>query len=120
MQIDAFLTDDAVLSELGARLARVRLDRDITQRELADRAGVGRRAVQRIERGEAVTTPALIRVLRALDLMDAMETLVPPPTPSPIALLKLQGRTRQRASGAHAKPACDAAGSRPWRWGDER
>lgn len=122
MKVDRYLTDEAVLSELGARLERTRLERNLTQRELAAEAGVERKAVQRIEAGESVKLTSFIRVLRALGLLDALDRLVPEPVPSPIELLKLHGKRRRRASGARRKrkkapPAQDEVG--PWRWGDE-
>ena len=63
MKIDAYLTDEAVLSELGSRLGRARLERNLTQRELAEEAGVERKAVQRLEAGESVKLSTFIRVL---------------------------------------------------------
>jgi transcriptional regulator with XRE-family HTH domain len=103
MKIESRMTDEAVLSELGARLERTRLERDRSQRELAAEAGVERKAIQRMEGGEPVRIISFVRVLRALDLLDALDRLVPEPGPSPIELLKLQGRRRQRASGARRK-----------------
>jgi transcriptional regulator with XRE-family HTH domain len=113
------MTDEAVLSELGERLALMRLGRDLTQRQLSEQAGVSRTAVQRIELGEPVTTPNLVRVLRALDVLDALDRLIPEPAPSPVQALKLQGRQRRRASGAHGSADEPAGEDRPWRWGDE-
>jgi transcriptional regulator with XRE-family HTH domain len=121
MQIDRFLTDDAVLAELGGRLERTRLERNLTQRELAAEAGVERKALQRIEAGESVKLTSLVRVLRALGLLDALDRLVPEPTPSPLELLKLQGRRRRRASGRRqgkAAPTPRSATAR-WHWGDD-
>lgn len=100
MKIEGYLTDDAVLGELGARLERTRLERNLSQRELAAEAGVERKAVQRIEAGEPVKLTSFIRVLRALGLLDALDELVPEPLASPIELLKLHGKRRRRASGA--------------------
>ena len=119
MRIERRITDEAVLRELGERLARMRLGRDLTQRQLSEQAGVSRAAVQRIELGEPVTTPTLVRVLRALDGLDALDQLVPEPAPSPIEALKLQGRQRQRASGAHRSQDEPTGDDRPWRWGDQ-
>jgi transcriptional regulator with XRE-family HTH domain len=128
VKIEGYLTDDAVLSELGARLERTRLERNLSQRELAEEAGVERKAVQRIEAGEPVQLTSFIRALRALGLLDALDALVPEPLASPIELLKLRGKRRRRASGARGKRLRAApAGKRespedtnvPWRWGDE-
>lgn len=119
MRIESQLTDETVLSELGERLARLRLSRDLTQRRLGELAGVARTVVQRIEAGEAVTTSNLIRVLRALDALDALDRLIPQEAPSPVQELKLRGRQRRRASGAHGSAGQRPDQPRPWRWGDE-
>ena len=119
MRIEPQLTDETILSELGERLARLRLSRDLTQLQLGESAGVGRRLVQRLEAGEPVTTTNLVRVLRALDALDALDRLIAESAPSPVEELKLRGRQRQRASGERGggEEADDQA--RPWRWGDE-
>jgi transcriptional regulator with XRE-family HTH domain len=119
VKIERYLTDEAVLSELGARLERTRLERNLTQRELAAEAGVERKAVQRIEAGESVKLISLIRVLRALGLFDSLDQLVQEPVPSPIELLRLHGRSRRRASGERRKTAPPRDETAPWQWGDE-
>jgi transcriptional regulator with XRE-family HTH domain len=119
MRIDQQLTDETILRALGERLAGLRLSRDLTQRRLGERAGVGRTVVQRIEAGEPVTTTNLVRVLRALDLLDVLDRLIPEQAPSPVEELKLRGRQRRRASGAHGVGDRPLDQSRPWRWGDE-
>jgi transcriptional regulator with XRE-family HTH domain len=121
MQITQYLPDEDVLAELGARLERVRLERNVTQRELAAAAGVGRKAVQRIEAGESITLTSLVRMLRALGLLEGLERLIPATTPSPIELLQTRGRPRRRASGERAKRKGSPPPERdnPWRWGDE-
>jgi len=119
VKIERYLTDDAVLVELGRRLERTRLERNLTQRELAAEAGVERKALQRIEAGEPVKVTSLIRVLRALGLLDALDQLVQEPVPSPIELLKLHGKSRRRASGERQKRAPVRDETAPWQWGDE-
>lgn len=118
MKIEAHLPDQAVLIELGARLAQVRLTRNLTQEALAGESGVNRKVLQRIEAGEAVNVTSLIRVLRALGLLEAIDLLVPEPSPRPIDLLKLHGKARRRASGRRRKRERGGE-ARPWHWGDE-
>jgi transcriptional regulator with XRE-family HTH domain len=113
------MTDETVLAELGRRLERTRLERNLTQRELAAEAGVERKAVQRIEAGESVKLTSSIRVLRALGLLDTLDQLLPEPVPSPMELLKLHGKSRRRASGERHKSAPVRDETAPWRWGDE-
>jgi transcriptional regulator with XRE-family HTH domain len=122
VQITQYLADEDVLAELGARLVRVRLERNLTQRELAAAAGVGRKAVQRVEGGESVTLTSLVRLLRALGLLEQLERLIPATAPGPIELLQARGQPRRRASGERGSDKGSPArrpGSSPWRWGDE-
>lgn len=114
------LSDDAILQRLGQRLARHRLNLNRTQAELALEAGVSRRSIYKIENGLSVDTRILVRILRALDLLDGLEMLAPEPAPSPMALLEARGRERIRASGSRKASRADKpAESTGWQWPDE-
>ena len=116
MKITKQTTDEAVLRELGGRLAQVRLERNLTQAQLAAQAGVSKRTVERLESGGVATRlSGFICVCRVLEVIERFDVLVPEPVPSPIEQLKLRGRKRQRAS-AKGK---SKAPSRRWQWGDE-
>ncbi len=119
MRIDSELTDDAVLEELGRRLARTRLERNLTQEELADMASVALPTVQRLEAGEPAKLISVIRIWRALGLLEVLDALVPEPSPSPIELLKLQGKTRQRAARRRSPLPPGDGPTPPWTWGDD-
>jgi len=117
MNIAKQTTDEAVLVELGGRLAQVRLERNLTQAQLAEQAGVSKRTVERLESGSVATQlSGFVRVCRVLDLIERFDLLVPEPVPSPIEQLKRRGRKRQRAS---AKRKVKAS-SKKWQWRDER
>jgi len=113
MKIDKLLLDEAVLTELGARLAQRRLELGYLQADLAKQAGVSKSTVQRMEAGTSTQLTNLIRILRVLDLMDRLEMLVPEAGPRPMDLLKLKGKTRKRA------PRSESITQKPWQWGDE-
>jgi DNA-binding XRE family transcriptional regulator len=51
MKISAQLTDEAVLHELGGRLAGLRIEHNLTQAALAEQAGVSKRTIERLESG---------------------------------------------------------------------
>ncbi|HEY4394258.1 MAG TPA: helix-turn-helix transcriptional regulator [Polyangia bacterium] len=113
MKIESALTDEAVLGELGARIARLRLERNLTQAALAEQAGISKRTLERLESGEVATQLSpFVRVCRALALLDRLDSFIPEPLPSPVAQLKLQGRTRRRASGSKLTPRKP----RKWTW----
>jgi hypothetical protein len=59
-------------------------------------AGVAKRTVERIEAGHSAELATVIRLLRVLKLIEGLDSLVPDQLPSPMALLKSQGRTRRR------------------------
>jgi transcriptional regulator with XRE-family HTH domain len=120
MQITPQLTDDAILRELGGRIERTRLARNLTRQQLADEAGVGRNSVARMEAGEPLRFITVVRVLRALGFIEPLDQLIPEPEISPIDLLRRAGKTRRRASGRRpgAAPVRPVV-SEPFRWGDE-
>jgi transcriptional regulator with XRE-family HTH domain len=116
MKIEKQATDEAVLRELGGRLAQVRLERNLTQAQLAEQAGVSKRTVERLESGGVATQlSGFIRVCRVLGLVERFELLVPEPVPSPVEQLRLRGRQRQRASARKRV----RASAKKWQWGDE-
>lgn len=117
MKFSAALSDDATLRELGERLSRYRLNRNQAQAALADEAGVSLSTVIRLEQGESVQLTSLLRVLRALGLLDSLDALVPAPALSPIQQLKRQGKVRRRASGSG--DAIAETPAEPWSWNDE-
>src|SRR5947208_15781256 len=97
MKLTSELTDEALLRELGARLERRRIDANLTQAQLAVEAGISKRTLARIETGQSTDFVMLIRVLRALKLIEGLENLLPDLPPSPLTLLKLRLRERKRA-----------------------
>ncbi|MGH8131741.1 MAG: helix-turn-helix domain-containing protein [Steroidobacteraceae bacterium] len=122
MRLTPDLTDAAVLQELGVRLARQRIDAGFTQANLATQAGVSKRTLERVEAGHGAELVTLIRLLRVLGLIDGVESLVPDPPPSPIALLKRQGKRRLRVSQPRGQQGSGSGASRapfrkPWKWG---
>ena len=101
MKITKQATDAVILGELGSRLAKIRLDHNLTQAQLATQAGVSKRTVERLETGAVATQlSGFIRVCRVLDLIERFDLLIPEPVPSPVAQLKLGGKKRRRASTA--------------------
>lgn len=115
MQITGLLTDDAVLAELGARIAARRLELQLTQAQVAEQAGIAKRTLERMEAGQTSQLVTLIRVLRVLDCASGLDGLLPEPGARPMDLLKRKGKVRQRASGTRTPGAT----GKPWRWDDE-
>lgn len=113
MKITALLTDDAVLAELGARIAARRVELQLTQAAVAEQAGIAKRTLERMEAGKTSQLTNLVRVLRVLDAVSGLDRLISDSGPRPMDLLKR--KVRQRASGRRAAKIAD----KPWRW-DEK
>jgi len=94
----AVTTATALAEEIGERLKQARLNRDLTQSEVATLAGVARKTVLNAEKGK-VQLEVFIALLMALDLTEQLDLFLPKQQISPLQLAKLQGKQRQRASG---------------------
>ena len=91
-------SDRAILREIGARVRRRRLDRNISQQRLAEIAGLNRTTVSEFERGSPPSLLTLVQIQRALDALDELDTFLAEPLPSPLQLARLKGKQRRRAS----------------------
>jgi transcriptional regulator with XRE-family HTH domain len=90
-------TTTEIMQELGARLARIRLQQNWTTAQVAERAGVGERTVRRVEAGENPSLEVLVKILRALGRTDAFDDFLPEPLVSPLQLAENRVHERQRA-----------------------
>jgi transcriptional regulator with XRE-family HTH domain len=118
MRLTDLHTDAAVLTELGSRLTRHRLERNWTQVDLAREAGVGRATVQRAESGKPVQTTLAVRLLRTLGLLEGLDAAIPESVRLPIAQLERERRrARQRARPSRREPR--PARTDEWEWRDE-
>lgn len=117
MNFQDLMSDQAILEEMGNRLAEYRLGQNLTQKELAAEMGVSLSTLVRLEDGRSVNTLNLIRILRGLGLLSNLETLLPRAESNPIDLLKRQGKKRQRASRKRIDQTDEVTSQ--WNWGDE-
>lgn len=81
-----FMTPKEVTAEMGRRVRAYRLQCNMDQRAVAERAGISRRTLQGLEQGAGSTVETLVRVLKALDRIPSLEAFLPEPSVSPIAL----------------------------------
>ena len=93
-----FYTPSEVAAILGKRLKQQRLQQNITQAMLAERAGVGVSTIARIESGQGGTLDNLIRMASALGLINELaETFALKPQTID-EVIAAQAPCRQRAS----------------------
>jgi transcriptional regulator with XRE-family HTH domain len=102
-----FKTSDELQLVLGERMRRLRLSRNLDQRETAEKAGISLSALRNLESGRGATTETLLRTLKALDSLKGLEILVPEVMVNPVALLrtrKPQQRVRRPRTAGKTAP----------------
>lgn len=86
-----------VVHELGARVRRERLRQNLTQQTLAERAGVSRVTVARLEASGSATLPTFVAVVAALHRAGDLEAVLMPTAARTIEqFLVREEPTRQR------------------------
>jgi transcriptional regulator with XRE-family HTH domain len=84
----ASASDPEILDEIGRRLARLRKTAGLTQAEAAARAGLDRSTVSRAEQGDNPNLLTVVRLLRVYGRLAALESFLPEPDVSPMALIR--------------------------------
>ena len=99
------MTDLAIAQKLGERLEQRRLAANKPQKELAQELGIAEGTYRSAIQGKA-KLEVLIGIMRSLGCLEELDNFLPPQPFSPMALLKLEGKKRQRAgSRQRASPA---------------
>jgi transcriptional regulator with XRE-family HTH domain len=96
-QIRSTQNTPEILAELGARLRALRVQQNLTTTDLAAQAGVSARTDARAETGASTTLENIVKILRPLGRIEALESFLPAPLISPLQLVERAGKPRQRA-----------------------
>lgn len=115
MKLSETLTDETILAEIGERLLRRRLAQQMTQAELAEQAGIGKRTLERVEAGATAQFSTIIRIFRVLGLLEKLDQLLAQPVIGPLEAAARKGKARQRASGRGKSTE-----TKPWTWEDDK
>jgi DNA-binding XRE family transcriptional regulator len=92
------MSDPAILKDIGQKLKGFRLQKNMTQEEIAQKIGLNRVTIGEIEKGRPSSLLTFIQLLRGLDKLDLLNNIISAPTISPLQMIKLQGKSRKRAS----------------------
>ena len=63
-----FLTEQEILVEIGKGLKKIRLQHNLTQKEMSEEVGLSVSTISLIEQGNSTTLESLIRILIRLSL----------------------------------------------------
>jgi len=69
-----FLTESEILIEIGKRLKKIRLQHNLTQKELSREVGLSVSTISLIEQGKSTTLDSLIRILIRLNRIKDFES----------------------------------------------
>jgi transcriptional regulator with XRE-family HTH domain len=70
-----FLTEQEILQEMGIRLKKIRLQHNLTQKELSEEVGLSVSTISLIEQGKSTTVESLIRILIRLNRIKDLESV---------------------------------------------
>ena len=99
------------IKELGKKIKLYRISKEMSQQDLADKTGVSKRSLSRLEQGESVNVDILFKILLALDLGNNIELLVPDQTRRPSYYLEKKDDRQKRVRKKIEK--------KEFKWGDE-
>jgi transcriptional regulator with XRE-family HTH domain len=71
----SFLTEQEILEETGRRLKKIRLQHNLTQKELSEEVGLSVSTISLIEQGKSTTVESLIRILMRLNRIRDFESV---------------------------------------------
>ncbi|HEH9420101.1 TPA: helix-turn-helix transcriptional regulator [Aeromonas sobria] len=116
MKITMAMTDKAIAKELFERLEANRQASGMSQETLAENLGISRPTYSRLQKGTC-SLGTFIAVLRALDLLEGLNLLVPVQAPRPSVIVNarkmkrrgLIGRVLSSSSTVESKPRAMAA-----------
>ncbi len=114
MRITNQLSNEQITAEIGKRIQSARIDLPMSQKELAERAGISLRTVANIESGKDVQLRSFLQVMRTLGLIDRIDTILDEEQLRPSDAVNL-GKRRQRATAAKYRQNENVI----WQWGDE-
>lgn len=70
-----FLTENEILEQIGQRLKRIRLQHNITQKQLSTDTGLSVSTISLIEQGNSTSLESLIRILSRLNRLKELESV---------------------------------------------
>lgn len=70
-----FLTEGEILKEIGKRIKKIRVQHNLTQKDMAHEVGLSVSTISLIEQGKSTTLESLIRILIRLNRIKDLESV---------------------------------------------
>jgi transcriptional regulator with XRE-family HTH domain len=97
-------SDKAIMERIGKFIQHKRLEQNLSQEEVTQRAVMSRSTLSLMERGQNITLSNLIKVLRTLDALYVLDNFEVIQTISPMLLAEESLKKRKRASKSGETP----------------
>lgn len=92
------MNNTGIIRMIGDFIRQTRINKNMTQEDLAKKAGVNRSTIHYMERGEKGNIETLVRLIRALDKLQLFENFQPVTNISPLAIIEQESKKPARAS----------------------
>jgi len=89
-------SDSNIAINIGSFVKNLRLNKNITQKQLSDLTKVSLNSIKSLEKGKGKLI-VLVTILRELQALEYLHIFLEQPNISPLQLAKSQGKTRKRA-----------------------
>jgi len=93
-------SDQVLAASIGVRLQTLRLKKNISLEAVAANAAISRQTLHLLLNQGKGTLINLIAVLRALGELERLSSLLEDVRPSPLQIIRMEGKKRRRASGS--------------------
>ena len=70
-----FLTEQEILKEIGTSLKKIRVQHNLTQKEMSEEVGLSVSTISLIEQGKSTSVESLIRILGRLNRLKDFESV---------------------------------------------
>lgn len=111
---EIIMTIKAQLEELQRKIKRYRIEKELTQKDLALMTGLSVRSIQRFEGGGDISLENYLKIIDALGLSDMVINSIPDMDERPSAYLdRYLHKTKQRARKTKKNEQIE------FKWGDE-
>ena len=97
------LTDNAILVQMGTKLKEARIEKNLSQKDLAAACGLSAFSISQMENGHNTSLLSLIMVLRALNRLEILEELLRERPVSPVAISEYMKKHPERKRAYNSK-----------------
>lgn len=109
------LTDEDMIKEFGKRYEIIRLQKRLSDNDVAKKGGISKDAIHRLKNGSNINLSNFIKILRGLDELDSLEKLIIPKK-EPISIRDLNPKKTPKRIFKSKKSSTNI----DFKWGDDK